>query len=240
MTNSNSPQALADAQRARTAAAERLAATAKSLATATRMHTDAQARVTQIERDDLDTEAALADQLVEQIARGEPTATLPSAPAPDAAHTAALQTARAYAAVTANALQTLKDAHANAIEEHKATEASVKFEVSAALASEAEVLAAQIVESDKKTVALREKLVAYVESLVDNQPGPLYSPRQRPRAIEDALRAPGGMFDPPTHIEGLQANGPHRARIEAASIKWLERSEQLKSGESAPAALKRA
>jgi hypothetical protein len=238
MTHSNS-QALADAQRSRAAAAERLAAAAKALDKATRMHDEARSRVTQFEQADTATEIAQGEQLAAAIIAGKLTGTLPAATTPDAGRTAALQTARIYAAVTGKALDSLRRAHGIAGEELKASELSVRFEVFAALEREALALAAQIIEHDEKTIALREQLVAYVEAAIDGQPAPPGGRRQLPRALDEALRDPG-MFAPPRYLEGMHAGGPHRARIEAARLRWMERIEELKAGEPAPVALNRA
>jgi hypothetical protein len=203
------------------------------------MHSEAQGRVTQLEQAHSQAEVAQGEQLAAAIANGKPTRTLPLATTPDTASSAALQTARSYATVTGNALNSLKRAHGIAGEEFKASDLSVRFEAFAALDREAVALASQIVESDKETIALREQLVAYVEAAIDGQPAPPGGRRRLPRAVDEALRDPG-MFAPPRYLEGMHEAGPHRARIEAARLRWLERIEQLKAGEPAPAALKRA
>jgi hypothetical protein len=194
-----------------------------------RVHEAAQTMVGEVAKTFAVADAEQASAVAAQLTAGKPMKDLPQAISHDGLE-AELLAAKRQENVAKGALTSLTRTHANAMEETKAAQASLRLVVQDALSVDERRLAKEVRELEDQAVSKRIELLALEAAFDGSGFGRRWSPEQ---ATLEALQAPGD-FSPPRHAAGLLFSaGPHKALIEAARLRWVERIAQLKAGDTA-------
>jgi hypothetical protein len=162
--------------------------------------------VAALERNVADTHARKGLELAAQIAAGGTSVDL-AVPHDDAA--AVLATARVRAAVTAEALKSLRHAHETAVAELRAAEAAVGAEADRILNVQADALAAEVERAFDHLIALGDRLREYAPDQLNARLGfelPVASPRVL-AALDRIPQALDGLNTPVNQLRGM-VNSP--------------------------------